>query len=81
MDQQIKINNRIQHLRSSGYILEDFKKKPVVIQAVQIDDPFEVETLEGTMKGKAGDYLVVGIKGEIYPVDKDIFIETYEKIE
>ena len=32
------------------------------------------------MKGKAGDYLIEGIKGELYPCDKEIFKETYEKI-
>ena len=42
--------------------------------------PFTVKTLEGEMRGNAGDYLVTGIKGEQYPVRKDIFEETYEVI-
>ena len=29
---------------------------------------FEVETMEGVVNGKAGDYLAVGLKGEMYPV-------------
>jgi hypothetical protein len=57
-----------------------FKKKPIVIRAVQINEEFEVETLEGTMKGKAGDYLVEGIAGELYPCDKEIFKQTYEAV-
>jgi hypothetical protein len=57
-----------------------YRKKPLVIEASQIPVPFEVETIEGTMKGKAGDYLVRGIKGEQYPVDREIFEESYELV-
>lgn len=46
----------------------------------QINEPFEVETLEGTLKGKAGDYLMIDVQGEMYAIDKDIFDETYEII-
>ena len=37
-----------------------------------------VYTLEGTMTGAVGDYLIKGIKGEFYFCAKDIFEETYE---
>lgn len=53
-------------------------KKVTTTIAVQMDEPFEVETLEGTMRGKAGDYLMRGIEGEYYPCNKQIFEETYE---
>ena len=58
-----------------------FRKKPVVVHAKQIDAPFEVETMEGTMRGKAGDYLIVGVIGERYPCDKDVFERTYEEVD
>jgi len=57
-----------------------YRKKPVCILARQMKEPFEVKTLEGTMKGKAGDYLVIGVKKERYPVDREIFEETYEEV-
>lgn len=38
----------------------------------------EIKTLEGTMVAKAGDYIVKGVKGEIYPCKADIFEQTYE---
>lgn len=57
-----------------------FVKKPIIIQAMQVLDPFVVDTLEGRHTGQPGDYLVVGIKGERYPVRKDIFEESYEEI-
>ena len=53
-------------------------KKPIPVKCIQIDEPFIVETMEGLMKGKAGDYLIVGVKGEAYPCDKEIFEETYQ---
>jgi len=53
-------------------------KKPIEVQACQINEPFEVHTLEGVMKGNSGDYLMIGIKGEYYPCAKDIFEASYE---
>ena len=55
-------------------------KKKSVIYAIQIHEDFEVETLEGIMKGKAGDFLAQGVKGELYPIDKDIMKESYEEV-
>jgi len=52
-------------------------KKPVAVEAVEIPAPFEVETLEGTMSGQAGDILIRGVEGEIYPCDPGIFASTY----
>lgn len=54
------------------------RKKPVEVKAIEVSVDFEVETLEGKMQGKAGDFLIKGVKGELYPVDKEIFKETYE---
>ena len=62
----------------------DFKealKKPIPIKCVQIDEPFEVLTMEGVMQGKAGDWLMVGIHGEMYPCDDEIFQKTYDLVE
>lgn len=53
-------------------------KKPIPVRCVQIKEPFQVETLEGTMTGKPGDWLVVGVRGEMYPIDREIFEETYK---
>jgi len=59
------------------------RKKPVV---VEFREPmFEVEkihTREGTLIARRGkDYVIKGIKGELYPISKEIFYETYEIIE
>lgn len=78
-----------------------FRKKPVVVEAVQItDSTFDtphpndehlkgvvydpvnrcaiIKTLEGEMRGDIGDWLITGVKGEIYPCKPDIFEATYE---
>ena len=39
-----------------------------------------VGTLEGTMTGKLGDWLIRGVKGELYPCKPDIFAATYEPV-
>ena len=55
-----------------------FMKKAIPIHAKMITEPFEVETIEGIMHGKPGDFLIIGVRGETYPCDHDIFKETYE---
>ena len=40
----------------------------------------EINTLEGVMRAEVGDYIIQGVKGEIYPCKPDIFELTYEKI-
>ncbi len=53
-------------------------KKPIPIRCTQIDEAFEVETLEGKMKGQPGDWLVVGVNREMYPIAQKIFKKTYD---
>ncbi|AFL82147.1 hypothetical protein Aeqsu_2696 [Aequorivita sublithincola DSM 14238] len=53
-------------------------KKPIPIKCVQIYEPFEVETMEGVMSGKAGDWLMIGIDGEKYVCDDAIFKRSYD---
>lgn len=38
----------------------------------------KIVTLEGIMEAKPNDYIIQGIKGEIYPCKPDIFEATYE---
>lgn len=38
----------------------------------------EIATLEGNHIARQGDYIIKGIKGEIYPCKPDIFEQTYE---
>jgi hypothetical protein len=91
-----------------------FRKKPVVIEAVQLTDEVcwdnwlrgvpvfgkfsvsgsyhkgdhtiheayvSIDTLEGVMTAKRGDWIIRGVKGEYYPCKPDIFAATYEAAE
>jgi hypothetical protein len=87
-----------------------FRKKPVVIEAVEVDAVIRlcpsdamvellpewvvrayvdktilvsdhclvVKTLEGTMTGVRGSWLIKGVRGELYCCEGNIFKETYE---
>lgn len=37
-----------------------------------------IETLEGVMRAEPGDWIIRGIKGEVYSCKPDIFALTYE---
>lgn len=69
-----------------------YRKKPVVIDAVQFteqiplptgvyreDGAWFVKTLEGIHEVTVGDWIITGVKGERYPCKPDIFALTYEK--
>lgn len=84
-----------------------FRKKPVVIEAVQwlnrkiicppgpvwfveaeergdirlAGDTLLIKTLEGQMRAGVGDWIIRGVKGEIYPCKPDIFAATYDPAE
>lgn len=90
-----------------------FRKKPVVIEAMQLrwdnwnemcdfvgvgklsdgkpegfnpnGDSYviglRIPTLEGIMTAIQGDYIIRGIKGELYPCKPDIFEASYEEVE
>lgn len=87
-----------------------FRKKPVVIEAVQfgpdrgsmsgtfswarkhangraVNDGFDekgyfllITTLEGVHRADEGDWIIQGVKGELYPCKPDIFEATYEPV-
>ena len=54
-------------------------KKPIPVHAVQINEEFRVNSLEGdAFQGKPGDYLMKGINGELYICDREIFEKSYD---
>jgi len=85
-----------------------YRKKPVVIEAVQFFKSnrmswhpsikqggigydargeqfhlpsFWLKTLEGHHAVEDGDWIITGVKGEVYPCKPDIFAMTYEALE
>lgn len=53
-----------------------FQTPEVIIKSDGLE--FIVGTLEGTMTGRMGDWLIRGVKGEHYPCKDEIFRATYE---
>ena len=43
------------------------------------DETLLIETLEGTMTARPGDWIIRGVAGEFYPCKPDIFEQTYEE--
>ena len=58
-----------------------FRKKPIIVEAIQITKITLVETLEGTMTGNPGDWLIIGATGERYICKEDIFPLTFDAVE
>ncbi len=46
--------------------------------AAEPDGTLSIHTLEGVMTAYPGDWIIRGIKGEVYPCKADIFEATYE---
>ncbi len=44
------------------------------------DEFLFIKTLEGVMVASPGDFIIKGVKGEIYPCKPDIFELTYEEV-
>lgn len=40
-----------------------------------------IKTLEGDMEASPGDWIIQGVKGELYPCKPDIFAATYEPMQ
>jgi len=75
----------VEAIRFDGYnhrILLSWSDGAVVSAKPHKVDYFmvQVETLEGTMDGVVGDWIIKGVKGEFYPCKPDIFEATYEKM-
>ena len=40
-----------------------------------------IPTLEGLMTARQDDFVIRGVKGELYPIKNEIFLETYEAVD
>lgn len=57
-------------------------KKPIPVHAVQIQEPFRIDTLDTLSEeyqyGQAGDYLMQGTQGELYICPKAAYEASYD---
>lgn len=54
----------------------------ICAKTVEVDagNVHSIKTLEGTMRAEKGDWIIRGVKGELYPCKPDIFAATYESV-
>lgn len=57
-----------------AWLIEAYERGSVLFLPTAI----EIKTLEGTMRGDYHDWIICGVKGELYPCKPDIFESTYE---
>lgn len=55
--------------------------RPLVGDIIDMGQTVEIHTLEGVMVARLGDWIIKGVKGELYPCKPDIFAATYEAAE
>jgi hypothetical protein len=55
-------------------------KRDVVVAAVFAAESGEVETLEGVVRYSQGDALLTGVRGEHWPVRREVFLRTYAPV-
>jgi hypothetical protein len=63
------------------YSLDELGNTPTVVSQDLLSKTLQIETLEGVMTANVGDYIIKGVKGELYPCKSDIFEMTYELVE
>lgn len=54
--------------------------KDIRISYHPVTNEATIETLEGVMTAKVGDWIITGVLGEIYPCKDEIFHKTYEPV-
>jgi hypothetical protein len=46
-----------------------------------VEEGCEIDTLEGVMLARPGDWVIRGVQGEFYPCKPEIFEKTYEPVD
>ena len=47
----------------------------------KLGEQLHIRTLEGIMQASLNDWIIKGVKGEVYPCKPDIFMMTYESVD
>lgn len=69
----------IQFLNTHGEYQRDWQYASR--EAHEYGGPILILTLEGQMRCEVGDWIICGVKGELYPCKADIFAATYEPVD
>lgn len=70
----------IEAVQFDGKNQEEIARFMGVVQYDRHSREITIETLEGTHLARPGDWIIRGVKGELYPCKPDIFEATYEPV-
>lgn len=71
----------LRHKAEGFYLVPDWIHERVKSGDMKFDgDKIRIKTLEGEQTATSDDFLIRGIKGEVYPCKRDIFYATYEEV-
>lgn len=60
------------------------RRTKIVPRFDEFDEPYQeyfcIDTLEGELTVRSGDWIITGVAGERYPCKPDIFALTYEAV-
>lgn len=66
---------------SEEFSWQPYRVRPFPVWAMRMNVDFECQTLEGSLKGKSGDWIVRADDGQQYPVPDFVFRRYYIKRE
>lgn len=67
--------------RALEFAFANSNKTQVSVGADEGGQHLVLHTLEGALRVNPGEWIILGIHGELYPCKPDIFDETYEAVE
>lgn len=69
---------RIRSLEAVGGEIKEFRRKPIVIKAVELPFDAVIVTFHGEARAQKGDFIILDEKGSVYPCEKSIFQLRHE---
>ena len=66
--------------KRDNYRPDWFQDRVSANEIITYPDHAIIKTLEGDMRADLGDWVIKGVKGEVYPCKPDIFEATYEMV-
>lgn len=73
-------NNLLEIIKFTGQNASATDYKWEEYEDLVAEKGLKIFTLEGSHMATIGDYIIKGVKGEVYPCKPDIFEQTYESV-
>ena len=67
--------------KRENYRPDWFQDRVSTNEIITYPDHAIIKTLEGDMRADLGDWVIKGVKGEVYPCKPEIFAATYDPVD